>query len=554
MKGVTDSITRASKAAEVAAKPIEKVGETLDAIKAPAAAAEKATNKVGFSWERAGKVGERFGKSIGKNVIGVLKEVPFYAGLAATAIAGIAAAGASALLAATLYVHGQTQATVAMTQAATAAGVSNREYQRLTFAYGQFNLGADAVDGTMKSLSRNMLQARAGSKQMAAAFSAAGVNLEGGWKSSTAVLAQIADRFARMKDGARKAALAQTLFGDAGVKLIPLLNQGSKGIKALGDEAERLGVVISDKNIKAARAFDDAWQHASNTLTGVRTQIWVGLLPALTPLVQKVDQLLEMNKTKILAGLTDGLNWLTENLPSILDNAGKFINWIVDVGTKTGAFVSAIGGVNTILNILGAILLGKLAWGMIAITAEIWGVNGALYAFPGTWIIAAIAAVIAIVVLMVEHWDWVKKTFVDLWNWMRKYWPHTGTLFDPLIAAAGFIIDHWSSVQAFFQGVGNVFSAVVQGIVAIWNRLPDGLRNFLTGGGKGAQNQLTAFGGGSLSGFGAGNQAVSSPGPINHTGNVSLTMGLPAGMSPQAVSTSPGLDLNFDRGSVIGGH
>jgi hypothetical protein len=70
-------------------------------------------------------------------------------------------------------------------------------------------------------------------------------------------LAKVADRFARMKDGTQKAALATELFGKSGTMLIPLLNKGAKGIAALEAEARRLGITLSQADAEALQKLGD---------------------------------------------------------------------------------------------------------------------------------------------------------------------------------------------------------------------------------------------------------------------------------------------------------
>jgi hypothetical protein len=59
--------------------------------------------------------------------------------------------------------------------------------------------------------------------------------------------------------------------------------------------------------------------------------------------------------------------------------------------------------------------------GIVAlVTAAQWAWNAAQLASPTTWIVAGIVALIAIVVLLVKHWDWVKKAGAAAWDWIKK--------------------------------------------------------------------------------------------------------------------------------------
>lgn len=65
----------------------------------------------------------------------------------------------------------------------------------------------------------------------------------------------------------------------------------------------------------------------------------------------------------------------------------------------------------------GALLVLGVAIG-IAVIAQ-WAWNTALWAFPGTWIIAAIVALIAIIVLVIVYWDEIAAATSRAWEWIQ---------------------------------------------------------------------------------------------------------------------------------------
>jgi methyl-accepting chemotaxis protein len=64
-------------------------------------------------------------------------------------------------------------------------------------------------------------------------------------------LGQVADRFAGMKDGTEKTALAVQLFGKQGVELIPILNKGRDGIQEMTAAAKEMGLVMTTETTQA---------------------------------------------------------------------------------------------------------------------------------------------------------------------------------------------------------------------------------------------------------------------------------------------------------------
>lgn len=92
----------------------------------------------------------------------------------------------------------------------------------------------DAVAIGLKKLSSNMVQASAGNREMLAIFDALNVSFtdsQGNLRDTNDVMMDIGDRFTTMEDGALKSATAVKLLGKSGSELIPMLNEGSKGVR-----------------------------------------------------------------------------------------------------------------------------------------------------------------------------------------------------------------------------------------------------------------------------------------------------------------------------------
>jgi len=105
-------------------------------------------------------------------------------------------------------------------------------------------------------------------------------NTDGTLKNSAQLLGEIAAKFSAYKDGASKAALAQALFGVGGESMIPLLNKGSEGIKALGDEAEKFGLVLDGPTKDAVQSINTNLAKLDATKNGLAVTIAGKLAPA----------------------------------------------------------------------------------------------------------------------------------------------------------------------------------------------------------------------------------------------------------------------------------
>lgn len=140
-------------------------------------------------------------------------------------------------------------------------GIGVEELSKLQYAAKFSNISTDQLQAGLIKLGKGMVDAASDSGEARNALAAMGISIrneDGTLKSSSVALGEIADKFSGYQDGATKATLSAKLFGKSvGPDLIPLLNGGSDGIKAAGDELERLGGVINKGMVKNATEFND---------------------------------------------------------------------------------------------------------------------------------------------------------------------------------------------------------------------------------------------------------------------------------------------------------
>jgi hypothetical protein len=158
---------------------------------------------------------------------------------------------------------------------------------------GQFKVAAElsgsSIEGVAKGLTllnKNMVAAATAGGPAAAAFKTLAVSTtetDGTLRKADKVFLDVADRFAAMRDGPEKAALAMKIFGKSGAELIPILNLGSK-------EIQRFGLGIGPDFANKADAFNDSLGIMKAQVTVLTVQIGSALLPILSGLVTVVGQ------------------------------------------------------------------------------------------------------------------------------------------------------------------------------------------------------------------------------------------------------------------------
>jgi hypothetical protein len=198
--------------------------------------------------------------------------------------AGAAIVGALSVGAIASAVKGQIDLADELAKTSQKIGIQVEELQKLRYAA---DLSGVSAEGLTQSVKKLAIDAENGGKAMAAiGVSARGAN--GEMKSAQTLFTEVAEAISKMGDGTQKTAAAVSIFGKAGADLIPLLNSGADGIKAMTDEAVELGFVMDESLTKAAERYNDNLTRLSKAKDGIFVQITKQLLPALEALTNEM--------------------------------------------------------------------------------------------------------------------------------------------------------------------------------------------------------------------------------------------------------------------------
>ena len=202
----------------------------------------------------------------------------------------------------TTFIKSQIDAQDALNDMAERTGIAVDQLSKLSYAAKLSDVEVGTLQNGIIRLSKGMVEASNNTGTARNAFAALGVsvkNSDGSLKTNLEVLNQLADSFSSYADGANKSALAVEIFGKAGAELIPLLNQGSEGLKAMGDELAVLGGVVTAEAAKNAGIFNDNLDKLTITGASFGRSIANEIMPYLNQLA-----------TEFLVARANGLGFL----------------------------------------------------------------------------------------------------------------------------------------------------------------------------------------------------------------------------------------------------
>jgi hypothetical protein len=274
---------------------------------------------------------DKAGRQTKKTSDGIAKDIKKI-GIAFAAVGGAAIAATAALI------KSQIDAADNLTKTAQAIGIEVEQLSALEYAVKLSGVEFTSLTSALGRFSRVINDADHGLATAKRSFDTLGISIKdtrGNLKSSEQLIGEIADRCATMENGVRKTAVAQELFGRAGAQLIPLLNQGSDGIKNLTDEAERLGLVIDEKTGKAAEQFNDNLTRLKSVVTGTGRELAAELLPSM---VEFTDIIADPQTQESIKAIVTGVADLAIGVV-------KAANAYIDLNKQLGEFIAkATGG------------------------------------------------------------------------------------------------------------------------------------------------------------------------------------------------------------------
>lgn len=141
-------------------------------------------------------------------------------------------------------------------------GLSVDAFGRPDFAAKQSGATVGELRTGLQGLNRRIGEAVGGNDKAAELFERLGVSITdaaGAIRPLEEIVADVADGFAALPDGAQKSALALQLLGETGARLLPLFNQGSEGLRQLGPRPNDLASSSPNSNSRSQKPSTMRW-------------------------------------------------------------------------------------------------------------------------------------------------------------------------------------------------------------------------------------------------------------------------------------------------------
>lgn len=299
-------------------------------------------------------------------------------------------------------------------------GISAVKLQEWSFAATHAGAAPEDLEDALKDLSEKIAEVAGGDTGDAAQlFSALGISVKdasGKIRPASDIFEEVADAIQRNEDPALRTKMAMVLMGDSGRKLIPMLSGGAQGLDDMAKQARDLGLVMNEDAVAGAAQMTDHMDDMKASVTAVGHEIGYRLSPIVISMSDRFRDLAAANKgalgekfEKVARSFSDAVGKID------FEGIASAILTIADYAVR--AF-NAIGGFNTVLYGMGALIVGKSimavvslgssviglaqSFGAVVTAAKAFGVVATTSMGPIGWALGALALAAGVVI---ANWD-----------------------------------------------------------------------------------------------------------------------------------------------------
>lgn len=208
----------------------------------------------------------------------------------ATAAAGMAAAAAAAATAiGVALVKSNLKSIDTLAKKADSINITTEALTKYRFAAEQSGSSGEKLDKAFEKLAKNVSEAAQGTGVAKRSLDQLGISAEKLNKlSPDKQFELISESMKGVKVSGDRVRIAYELMGKSGIDLINMLNAGSKGLKAYGEQAEMAGIAINRIDANKIEQANDAINLGSKIFKGFGQQLTVQVAPVLTATADKL--------------------------------------------------------------------------------------------------------------------------------------------------------------------------------------------------------------------------------------------------------------------------
>jgi hypothetical protein len=303
-------------------------------------------------------------------------------------------------------------------EAASSVGMATNELIRYKYAADDVGTGADTLQKSIAKMQLGLEKARkdgGGNVFALLRLDARKLSRQAPGKQLEAV----AEAFSKYQGKVSKTAIAMALFGKSGSQMVNFLSLGKKGLAEYGQEAEALGLTISDSLIEKGDEFGRTQLRVGSALSGLKNNLAQGLLPVMNQLGNEFADFVRDHPDKVKK-FGEDLGTAMKNASEAVKSFGKALE---AHGPQIQATIEQYGGLKTVLGLLVAIPVLGFVKDLALLGWALWKVGAGLavlaYSNPFT---AILATALLVGNAIYQNWDVLVAAWKASLEWFKGAW------------------------------------------------------------------------------------------------------------------------------------
>lgn len=305
-------------------------------------------------------------------------------------------------------------------------GVATDELQKMQYAADLIDVDTDTITSGLKKLKKNLDGHEDSWKKVGVKVKDANDQ----YKDITTIFYETIEGLSSIENETERDIVAMDLFGKSADELAGVIDDGGAALKALGQEAEDLGVIIPQDDLDRANELNDMLDRLKAEILPTVTQLGIQIIEAIRP-----------------------------HLPAIKEAIDGICNALQNVSPQMIVIVGAVLALTAALSPMFS-LLSSLSGIISALTSSAGSLGGVLGGLS-----APILAIVAAIGVLVGAFIYLWNTNEEFRNNITAIWSDLKAKFD---AFGQGIVQRLNQMGGNFQS----FSDVVMGI---WNLLCENL-------------------------------------------------------------------------------
>ena len=296
-----------------------------------------------------------------------------------------AAAGLAAGLAGLAY--GSVTAADDLNTLSKQTGISTDSLQKMKYASDLIDVSMDDLTGAFTKLKKNMSSSPAAFEKLGVSVT----NADGSMRGAEEVFNDTILALSGIDNEVEQDQAAYEIFGKSADQLAGVIDDGGAALRAYGDEAEELGLIMSGDTLNSLNEVNDTIDRNKAQISAAASELGATIATSLIPLIELI---------------TAGIQKVTAFMQSLTPEQARLVMGVLAVVaalapllTVIGSIISAVGTIMTLAPAIGAALT--------ALTGPI----GLL-----------IAAAAVLVVGIVTHWDEIKAATAEFVANLKASW------------------------------------------------------------------------------------------------------------------------------------